>query len=56
MKLKSKQTAQQHQERVCRETIKNPRKAMLGGPSYSEARRHLATIGYSEKEIKQLES
>ncbi len=54
--MKGKNTAEKHQEKICLDTIKNPRKSyFLGGPDYLESRKFLLSIGYSKEELKELE-
>ncbi len=40
-KLKTKQMADVHQHRILRDTVKNPLKGLLGGPSAEEAEAEL---------------
>ena len=44
-----------HQEKICRDTVKNPNKSMLGGPSPEEAEKTLKSkFGYSDDKISKL--
>jgi hypothetical protein len=44
------------QHDICVDTVKNPNKAFLGGPSADEAKKALKTkFGYTDQEIKKLE-
>jgi len=44
-----------HQEKICRDTVKNPNKSMLGGPSPEEAEKTLRSkFGYSDDKISKL--
>ena len=44
-----------HQEKICRDTVRNPNKSMLGGPSPEEAEKTLKSkFGYSDEKISKL--
>ena len=44
-----------HQEKICRDTVRNPNKSMLGGPSPEEAEKTLRSkFGYSDNQIAKL--
>ena len=44
-----------HQEKICRDTVRNPNKSMLGGPSPEEAEKTLRSkFGYSDDKISKL--
>lgn len=49
-------TPDKHQERICRDTVKNPLKGLfLGGPSAEEAERILREkFGYNDQKIQKL--
>lgn len=48
-------TPDQHQERICRDTVRNPAKGLLGGPSATEAEQTLREkFGYSDARITKL--
>lgn len=49
-------TADKHQLRICRETVKNPMKALMGGPSVNESKKTLKEkFGWSDIQIAKLE-
>ena len=54
--MKAQTTASQNQEKICRDIVKNPKKAILSDVTYSEAKQYLTQmLGYTQKEIRQLE-
>mgnify|MGYP003564588529 FL=1 len=51
----AKDVPSKHQEKIARDTVKNPDKALLGGPSAEEAEKMLRDkFGYSDAQIKKL--
>lgn len=58
MKRKSKlSTAQSHQLKIALDTVRNPSKALLGGPSLAEAREIVRKLtGMTEQDEKPFES
>lgn len=54
MKTNKTNVAQYHQEKIARDTVKNPNKAFLGGPSADASETFLRSIGYTDKEIQKL--
>lgn len=47
--------AENHQKKICIDTVKNPNKSFLGGPSAKEAEETLKTkFGYTDKQIAKL--
>jgi hypothetical protein len=44
-----------HQERIAKDTVRNPAKALLGGPSVDEAKSILRKLGWTDAKIRQLE-
>jgi len=47
--------AEKHQLKILKDTLRNPAKALLGGPSVAEAERLLREkFGYSQKQINSL--
>jgi len=55
-KLPAKGTAEWHQHRIALDTLRNPKKALLGKPSLEEAKTMLKQhFGYSDKDLKDLE-
>lgn len=54
-KPKKDDTVEYHQYKIAIDTIKNPRKSLLGGPSYEEAVEILKRkFDYSDEEIEKL--
>ena len=52
---KSKGVPDKHQEKICRDTVKNPSKSMIGGPDAKEAEKTLRSkFGYDDKKIAKL--
>ena len=48
-------TADKHQHKICRDTVKNPSKGLLGGPSHKEAEETLRKkFKYNDAQIKKL--
>lgn len=55
-KKPKKGTPEWHQHRIAVDTVKNPNKALLGGPSEKEAIKTLKKkFGYTDKDIKKLQ-
>ena len=52
----AKSIPDKHQEKICKDTVKNPAKGMfLGGPSAEEAEKILRKkFGYTDAQIKKL--
>lgn len=47
--------ADKHQLKILKDTVRNPMKALLGGPSVAEAERLLREkFGYSQKQVDSL--
>ncbi len=57
MKTNKSNTAKYNQEKIARDTVKNPAKGLfLGGPSAEESETFLRSIGYSDAEIQKLKA
>jgi hypothetical protein len=50
-----KESADKHSEKICKDTVRNPNKEMLGGPSTKQAEKILIDkFGYTDKKIAKL--
>ena len=56
MKTKNVISAQWHREKIARDTVANPMKCLLGGPTESESLEFLASIGYTPEDLKRLQA
>lgn len=54
MKTNKTNVPQYNQEKIARDTVKNPNKAFFAGPSADESETFLRSIGYTDKEIQKL--
>ena len=47
---------EKHEKKILRDTVANPNKALLGGPSYEEAKRVLRKkYGYTDEQLNKLD-
>ena len=55
-KIPAQGTPEWHQHKIAVDTVKNPNKALLGGPKLEEAKKMLKEYyGYSDKDLETLE-